>query len=63
MGSQFLPSPKLNELAGVACYCKSGCIETFLSGLALTGQFRAAAAEDSAPRKLRVPPNKAIVKR
>lgn len=39
-GHNPLPWPKKNELPGPKCYCgKTGCIETFLSGPALTQDY------------------------
>lgn len=41
-GHNSLPWPTGEELPGQSCYCgKTGCIETFLSGPALSRQFRA----------------------
>lgn len=40
-GHNPLPWPDAEEAAGPACYCgKRGCIETFLCGPALEGQYR-----------------------
>lgn len=42
-GHNPLPSPDPDELPGADCYCgRKGCIETFLSGPALSRQFKAA---------------------
>lgn len=44
-GHNPLPWPRDDERPGPACYCgKTGCIETFLSGPALSRETRAAAA-------------------
>jgi len=48
-GHNPLPWPREGEWPGPACYCgKTGCVETFLSGPGLTGDFRQATGEDLA---------------
>ena len=48
-GHNPLPWPDAAELPGRPCYCgKSGCIETFLSGPALSVDHEAAAGENLA---------------
>jgi fructokinase len=45
-GHNPLPWPRPDELPGSACYCgKNGCIETFLSGPALSREYQAATGE------------------
>lgn len=49
-GHNALPWPLPDELPGPGCYCgKSGCIETFLSGPALTSDHLRATGENLAP--------------
>lgn len=49
-GHNPLPWPSQNERNGPPCYCgKSGCIETWLSGPAMTGLFKQATGETLAP--------------
>lgn len=49
-GHNALPWPLPDELPGPGCYCgKSGCIETFLSGPALTSDHLLATGENRAP--------------
>ena len=46
-GHNPLPWPTKEELPGKSCYCgKTGCIETFLSGPAISRQFRARAGRN-----------------
>lgn len=48
-----LPWPRPEELPGPACYCgKRGCIETFLCGPGLAGDYRAAGGTDLTAREL-----------
>ncbi len=52
-GHNSLPWPDASELPGPACYCgKRGCIETFLSGPALTRQFADRAGESIRPTEI-----------
>ena len=45
-GHNALPWPKTEELPGVRCYCgQSGCIETFLSGPALSYYYQVASGK------------------
>lgn len=49
-GHNPLPWPNESERNGPPCYCsKSGCIETWLSGPAMTGHFKQATGETLAP--------------
>lgn len=42
-GHNPLPQPQPDELPGPNCYCgRRGCVESFLSGRALAGQYKAA---------------------
>lgn len=48
-GHNPLPWPEDDERPGAPCYCgRHGCIETFLSGPALQGDYRAITGEDLA---------------
>jgi fructokinase len=52
-GHAPLPWPERDELPGPACYCgKSGCIETFLSGPALTRSYAKAGGEALRPTEI-----------
>ena len=52
-GHNPLPWPEPDELPGPACYCgKSGCIETFLSGVGLAGDHERATGEKLAPQEI-----------
>lgn len=49
-GHNPLPWPGDSERSGPPCYCgKSGCIETWLSGPAMTGHFKQATGQTLAP--------------
>lgn len=49
-GHNPLPWPGDSERCGPPCYCgKSGCIETWLSGPAMTGHFKQATGQTLAP--------------
>jgi len=52
-GHNPLPWPRADELPGPPCYCgKRGCIETFLSGPGLQGDFCRATGRDLAPPEI-----------
>ena len=52
-GHNPLPWPETAELPGRACYCgKRGCIETFLSGPALTADHEACTGERRTPPEI-----------
>lgn len=52
-GHNPLPWPRADELPGPPCYCgKNGCIETFLSGPGLAGDFRRATGRDLTPPEI-----------
>lgn len=52
-GHNPLPWSRADELPGPACYCgKQGCIETFLSGPGLAGDYKVMTGTDIDPRAL-----------
>jgi len=52
-GHNPLPWPAAQELPGPRCYCgKGGCIETFLSGPALTREYLARGGDRSMPSEI-----------
>jgi fructokinase len=52
-GHNPLPAPSRDEIPGVACYCgKSGCIESWCSGPALSAQFEAMAGRRMRPTEI-----------
>jgi fructokinase len=52
-GHNALPWPQPDELPGPACYCgKSGCIETFLSGVGLSNDHALTTGEKLAPAQI-----------
>ena len=52
-GHNPLPWPEPHELPGPPCYCgKSGCIETFLSGVGLAADHERATGEKLAPPEI-----------
>jgi fructokinase len=52
-GHNPLPWPRDDERPGPACYCgKSGCIETFLSGPGLAGDFAHATGRNLGPAEI-----------
>ena len=52
-GHNPLPWPAAQELPGPRCYCgKDGCIETFLSGPALTREYLARGGDPSMPSEI-----------
>lgn len=52
-GHNPLPWPQSDEMPGPACYCgKLGCIETFLSGPGLAGDYKDMTGSDLDPRAI-----------
>ncbi|MBV9063093.1 MAG: ROK family protein, partial [Alphaproteobacteria bacterium] len=52
-GHNPLPWPKLEELPGAGCYCgKTGCIETWCSGPALSSRFEAKTGRKLRPTEI-----------
>ena len=52
-GHNPLPWPEADELPGPPCYCgRTGCVETFLSGVGLTADHASVAGEKLAPQDI-----------
>ena len=52
-GHNPLPWPRASELPGPRCYCgRYGCIETFLSGPGLAGDYRGGSGEGPGPEEV-----------
>lgn len=56
-GHNPLPMPSADELPGLLCYCgRLGCIETYLSGPGLVGDYRQTSSQVGAEQAQRVEP-------